>query len=140
MKVIAFSTNSNNKLAIALPADCDLTIEQTAQRILPEGQEYSVIENAQIDNDFFDAYQFIKSQIVLNYEWAKEIQKNKWREKRKPILDKLDVDYMKALERGDVNLQQQIANKKQQLRDITNTVLINDLENIKNTWPNILDS
>lgn len=140
MKVIAFSQGTNNKLAVAYPADVDLTIDQMAQTIVPNGEEYAILENLQVDNDFFDAYQFIKGQIVLNYEWAKEIQKNKWREKRKPLLDKLDVDYMKAIERGDVNLQQQIANKKQQLRDITNTVLINDLESIKNTWPNILDS
>jgi len=140
MKFIAFSQNDNKKLAIAYPADVDMTIEEMAQNILPNGEEYAILENISVDNDFFDAYQFIKGQIVLNYEWAKEIQKNKWREARKPLLEKLDVDYMKALERGDINAQKQISEKKEQLRDITNTVLIDDLETIKNTWPNILNS
>jgi hypothetical protein len=138
MKVIAFSQGPNNKLAVAYPADVDLTIEQIAQRILPSGQEYAILKNLQVDNDFFDAYQFIKGQIVLNYELAKEIQKNKWREARKPMLEKLDVDYMKALEIGDLQKQKEISTQKQQLRDVTNIVMIDNLDMIKSTWPNIL--
>lgn len=139
MKLIAFSQGTNNKLAVAYPADVDLTIEQIAEKILPNGEEYAILENIQLDDYFFDAYQFIKGEVVINYDWAKEIQKNKWREARKPMLEKLDIDYIKALEIGDLQKQKEISEKKQQLRDITNTIMINDLEMIKNTWPNILN-
>jgi hypothetical protein len=138
MKLIAFASNLENKLAIAYPADTDITIEESVKKIIPEGQEYAILENIQVDNDFFDAYQFIKGQIVLNYELAKEIQKNKWREARKPMLEKLDVDYMKALEIGDLQKQKEISTQKQQLRDVTNIVMIDNLDMIKSTWPNIL--
>lgn len=138
MKLIAFASNLENKLAIAYPADTDITIEESVKKIIPEGQEYAILENFTIDNYFFDAYQFIKGEVVINYDWAKEIQKNKWREVRKPMLEKLDVDYMKALEIGDLHSQKQISEKKQELRDVTNIVMIDNLDMIKSTWPNIL--
>lgn len=73
-----------------------------------------------------------------NYFLAKKIQKDKWRAARKPILEKLDVDYIKALEQADIKKQQEIINQKQVLRDITDTPLLDDLEVIKNTWPEVL--
>ena len=78
--------------------------------------------------------------IIVDINAAKEIWKDKFREVRKPILEKLDVEYMRALEVRDIQKQQQIATKKQQLRDITNTPLPDDLESIKNTWPAILNN
>jgi hypothetical protein len=78
--------------------------------------------------------------ITVDVNAAKEIWKDKFRQARKSILEKLDVEFMRALEDGDIQKQQEIAAKKQQLRDITNISLPNDLEGIKNTWPNVLNS
>ena len=50
---------------------------------------------------------------------ALEIKKNKIRQERKPLLDSLDIQYLKALELGDVEKQQEIIAKKQALRDAT---------------------
>jgi uncharacterized protein (DUF2267 family) len=58
--------------------------------------------------------------IKINLEKAKEIQKNKIREVRKPLLEKLDVDFVRALETGS-NLEE-IKDQKQALRDVTNLV------------------
>ena len=58
--------------------------------------------------------------IKINLEKAKEIQKNKIREVRKPLLEKLDVDFVRALETGS-NLEE-IKAQKQALRDVTNLV------------------
>jgi len=58
--------------------------------------------------------------IKINIEKAKEIQKNKLREARKPLLEKLDVDFVKALETGEDTIP--IAIQKQALRDVTNIV------------------
>lgn len=58
--------------------------------------------------------------IKINLDKAKEIQKDKLREARKPLLEKLDVDFVKALEiDGDTT---SIAAQKQALRDVTNLV------------------
>ena len=58
--------------------------------------------------------------IKINVDKAKEIQKDKMREVRKPLLEKLDVDFVRALETGsDV---EEIKTQKQALRDVTNIV------------------
>jgi hypothetical protein len=58
--------------------------------------------------------------IKINIDKAKEIQKNKLREARKPLLEKLDVDFVRALELGGDTAS--IAAQKQALRDVTNIV------------------
>jgi hypothetical protein len=58
--------------------------------------------------------------IKINVDKAKEIQKDKLREARKPLLEKLDVDFVRALELGRDTAS--IAAQKQALRDVTNIV------------------
>ena len=79
--------------------------------------------------------------ITINLDKAKEIQKNRWRTARKPILEKLDTEFMRAVENGDTAKQQQIVAKKQALRDVTTTDLstITTPEQLKNVWPDILN-
>jgi hypothetical protein len=76
--------------------------------------------------------------IKVNIDKAKEVQKNKWRDARKKRFETLDLQFMLALEKGNVEQQKIISNKKQQLRDVTNTSLSDNLEEIKITYPNIL--
>jgi viroplasmin and RNaseH domain-containing protein len=79
--------------------------------------------------------------ITINLDKAKEIQKNRWRTARKPILEKLDTEFMRAVETGDTTKQQQIVTQKQTLRDVTTTDLstITNTQELKNVWPNILN-
>jgi hypothetical protein len=58
--------------------------------------------------------------IKINLDKAKEIQKDKLREARKPLLEKLDVDFVRALELGGDTAS--IAAQKQALRDVTSIV------------------
>jgi len=58
--------------------------------------------------------------IKINLDKAKEIQKDKMRVVRKPLLEKLDVDFVRALEMGEDT--STIAQQKQALRDVTNIV------------------
>ena len=78
--------------------------------------------------------------ITINLDKAKEIQKNRWRTARKPILEKLDTQFMRAVGTGDTAKQQQIATQKQALRDVTTTDLssVTTPEELKNVWPDIL--
>lgn len=57
--------------------------------------------------------------IVVNMQKAKEIKKNTIREQRKPLLEALDVEMLRAIETGDTVKQAEIAAKKQALRDCT---------------------
>ena len=58
--------------------------------------------------------------IKININKAKEIQKDKIRQVRTPLLEKLDVDFIRALELGGDTAS--IASQKQALRDVTNIV------------------
>lgn len=58
--------------------------------------------------------------IQVNINKAKEITKDKLREERKPLLEKLDVEFQRALETG-ADTSAIVANK-QALRDATNQV------------------
>jgi hypothetical protein len=137
MKTVIYP-QENNKLAIMAILVTESTIEDIVRKSVPENTPYTIVENLEIITEFLDCYEYRDGQAVINYEWAKEIQKNKWREMRKPILEKLDIEFMKALETGNQQNIQEIANKKQELRDVTKTLLIDNLDTIGSTIPNIL--
>lgn len=55
--------------------------------------------------------------ININMNKAKDIWRNKIRQERQPVLEKLDIDYIKAIEEQNTITQQEIISKKQALRD-----------------------
>jgi len=57
--------------------------------------------------------------IKINMTKAREIKRDMIRAERKPLLEQLDVEYMRAQEAGDTQKQALIADKKQSLRDAT---------------------
>ena len=78
--------------------------------------------------------------IIVNLDKAKAIWKDKWREVRKPLLASLDIEFMKAVESADIEKQAEIASKKQELRDVTNTPILGTTpEEIKSVWPEVLN-
>lgn len=78
--------------------------------------------------------------IGINIEKAKEIQHNRWRAARTPILAALDVQYMQALEAGDTAAQALIVAKKNALRDVTDTPFPSDVPaDIAALWPECLN-
>ena len=76
-----------------------------------------------LDKEFLHAYDIDKkNNLVMNLSKAKEIYKQKIRYDRKPKLEKLDVDFTRALEDGDDVKRADIVSKKKELRDITKLV------------------
>jgi len=69
--------------------------------------------------------------IKVNMDKAKAIKQDMVRDERKPLLEQLDVDYMRAQEAGDTAAQQDIAAKKQALRDATEDPVILDAQTPK---------
>lgn len=64
--------------------------------------------------------------ISINITKAKDIAKEVLRAERQPILQKLDVEFQRALETSNTELQTSIVESKQFLRDITkNSSIIN---------------
>lgn len=136
--MIILYPQQNNKLAI-LTSTGVLPIEEVAKKDVPLNVPYKIITALNIDNDFFDAYEFDQEVgAKINISKAKDIWLDHYRRTRTPLLERLDIDFMKAVESGDTALQKEIAAKKQALRDVTKIELPDTLEGIKNTWPEIL--
>ena len=125
----------NGQVAVVIPCgDVNDAIKD-----VPEGVEYKIVESVDIDNDYFNAYEFdAELGAKVNIEKAKAIHLDKFRSARTPLLAALDISFMRAVEAGDADLQKEIASKKQALRDVTSIELPNTLEGIKATWPEVL--
>jgi len=75
--------------------------------------------------------------IYIDIPKAKDIWKDKIREKRKSALEKLDVDFMRATEQG--NDTTTIVADKQTLRDLPSQVdTANTVDEIKTVWNDML--
>jgi len=57
--------------------------------------------------------------ITVDMTKAREIKRDQLRAERKPLLEQLDVEFMRAQEAGDTQKQALISDKKQSLRDVT---------------------
>jgi hypothetical protein len=126
----------NGQVAVVIPTgDVNNAIKD-----VPAGVEYKIVESVDIDNDYFNAYEFdAETGAKVNIEKAKAIHLDKFRAARKPKLDKLDIDFMKAVEANNEEKKAEIVAAKQALRDVTLTPLPDDLAGIKATWPEILN-
>ena len=126
----------NGQVAVVFPTgDVNNSLKD-----IPAGVPYKIVESLDIDNEFFNAYEFDADLgAKVNIDKAKAIQLDKFRAARAPKLTKLDIDFMKAVGVGDQTKRDEIIAEKQALCDVTLTQLPNDLAGIKATWPSILN-
>jgi hypothetical protein len=125
-----------NKLAVIIPTG-DV---QDAIKDVPAGVEYAIVDSLDgVDDDYFDGFVYADGEAVADISACKGIHLDKFRAARTPLLAKLDVDYMKAIEVEDSVAASAIAVEKQALRDVTKLPLPNTLPEIKATWPDILN-
>ena len=75
--------------------------------------------------------------ITIDINKAKKVWKDKIRVARKPVLEKLDVDFMRATEQGTDKTS--IVNDKQTLRDLPSQVdTATTTDEIKAVWNDML--
>lgn len=136
MFIVYKQQNGNAGFLIPTTQDVNLAIKD-----IPDGAEYKIVESNIKDRKYLDAFDFDSNSETgtkINIERAKAIHLNRFRAVRTPKLEKLDIEYMKALESGDAAKTAEIAAQKQALRDVTLTPLPDDFEGIKATWPEII--
>lgn len=99
--------------------------ESEAERIafdrLPSdaiGPRFVAAETIPADRTFRDAWTDAGS-VVVDMPKARELHKDTLRRLRAPLLAALDVDYQRADELNDTAAKQDIAARKQALRDVT---------------------
>ena len=126
----------NGQVAVVIPTGN----VNNAIKDVPEGVEYKIVESVDIDNDYFNAYEFdAEAGAKVNIDKAKAIHLDKFRAARAAKLAKLDIDFMKAVEANDEARKAAVALEKQALRDVTKTILPDDITGIKSMWPKILN-
>jgi len=138
-QVIAYSKPAGG-VAIVVTAP-GVSLEEVIQRDIPSNVEIYTINSNQLpeDKEFRNCWELVNGSVSVNIEQAKEVWKDKWREARKPKLEQLDIEFMRALEQGDTIKQEQVTEQKQALRDVTDTPLPNTIASIKSVWPEILN-
>lgn len=126
-------------VAVVYPSP-GVSIEDAVAASVPEGVPFSVVNAEDLPDRYFrDAWEFNgPTGAKVNVEKAKEVQRNVWRRIRASKLEALDLEVIKAVERGDAKRRNAIAAEKQALRDVTGHPLPDDLEGIKATIPDIL--
>jgi hypothetical protein len=82
-----------------------------------------------------------KGIVTVNMTKAKEMVKEGLRTARQPLLQDLDVQFMRAVESGNTALQAEVAAKKQELRDLTDLPSIKNAKttnDLRKAWPDFL--
>jgi hypothetical protein len=140
MRLITYAQD-NGHIAVICPAHQSGDFAELIASQIPETPHKIVnADSLNIDNDYFDAYEFdADAGAVLNMDKAKAIRLDQFREARKPLLEALDVDYMRALEVEDSVAAAAIAVRKQELRDVTKLPLPDSLDELKAFLPSALN-
>jgi len=58
--------NTNGTIGIIIPADCGLTVEQIAQKDVPTGYKYKIVDVSEVSNDreFRDAWTIDEAELT----------------------------------------------------------------------------
>lgn len=136
MKVIVYNGDSGNAYVLTpiypeelTPAEEDAFMERLQQKDvppLPDGsprpswvKELNSPEIARMSNLFESWKVSSKGEIYWDAAAGRELKKREIRQLRKPLLEALDVEFMRALEAGDTGAVAAISAKKKALRDLT---------------------
>lgn len=153
MKVIVY-TRQDGGVTVILPCVSqddppDFSQDDALQRALKKDVPASatnvrLVEQGEISNDrtFRNAWKDTGSKIDVDMPKARDIWRDKMRLARAPKLIALDIQFQRADEAGNQAKKQEIASKKQILRDVTELPAIEAAqtpEELKAVWPKELD-
>jgi hypothetical protein len=111
----------------AIPADATNVIELAEGWSAPDG-----------DRAFRDAWSINGGVVGIDIAKARDVLKEKMRLARKPLLEQLDMEYLRADEIKDETKKAEIAAAKQSLRDVTALAAIDSAKThgeLRAAWP-----
>lgn len=94
----------------AWPAECVLPVKSW---------RFIDVSEIPTDRTYRNAWTDVDRKLGHDLPKAREIHREHLRRKRGPILAQLDVDFMRASERGDAQEMEKVVRQKQYFRDIT---------------------
>lgn len=119
----------------------EVPLEDVLAKDCPPGAFIINADALPSDNEFFDAWKVAGNAVTVDMPAARGIWRDKMRQARAPKLAALDVEFMRAVERGDAAAQADIAARKQALRDVTADPAIESAATtaeLRAVWPAIL--
>jgi len=118
-KVIIYTDSDGNLVELWPAPGLDPVV--VANKDVPTGISYFIDDDSNLpgDDNFRSAWKENSGSVVVDMDLAKEIHKDNIRTVRKPLLERKDADYMKALESADTATQATVSAEKQSLRDAT---------------------
>lgn len=124
--------------------DPALEIQKWHDDIKGKVESFRPLEEEEMPEDryFRDAWEHKEDALNINLDKCKNIHRQVLRGLRAPKFESLDVEFMRAIEAGDTEKQNEIADKKQVLRDIPQAPEIENAttpEEIKAFMPSILE-
>ena len=137
-RFIVYQNPQNDMMEVLIPCIDDINV---LLKNVPKNQDGNMVPFKIIDNfpKYPETFDLKDNQIVRNRNKLHNLKKNEWRFIRKPKLEKLDIEFMKSIEVGDIVKQNEIKLKKQELRDTTDTDVSNLSDNdLENYTPAIL--
>ncbi len=136
-------TQGNGTVAAVTPApDCGLTIEEVADRSVPSGISYEIVDTSVFPADryFRNAWTQNGASVVIDMPRAREIHRTNIRLARDPKLATLDIEFQRCLEYGEDT--SAIVAQKEALRDAPQDPAIDTAatpEELKAVWPAVLE-
>ena len=116
--------NEEGKVHSTLYCSDRLTIEEVAAKCVEGASQYFTKHRSELSeyiaSPFFDALaaNFESQTVSIDMVAAREVTRDIIREARKPVLEKLDVEYQRAIETEDKDRMKEVAELKQLLRDL----------------------
>lgn len=94
---------------------------------------YTIFHESPIKaNEYVDVHKFDENMnLYIDITAAKQFHLSLLRNERQPLLKKLDLDFIIALENGDDEQISKIKEMKRRLRDVTIHPLLNEVNNIE---------
>lgn len=117
-----------------------------ARSIPPEASDVSVLADAwappDIDREFRNAWRHTGGAFRVDMPHARDLHREKMRRARKPLMEALDIEYMRLDEAGDSAGKVKLAQNKQKLRDVTADPAIEAAQTpaeLRAVWPKVLE-
>lgn len=134
MKVIVHKLRAGN---VVITTPVEITTEEFVSNHLPSDEPYIIMDSDKLPiAKYIKSFDIVNGKITIDMDVAKEVRKEELRFLRDAAFKPLDVEFMRAVEQGNTAKQQEIAAKKQALRDVTSSpafdtaATLDDLEKI----------
>lgn len=122
----------------------DAFLQRIAAKDVPEdASDVRIVDCSDIPPTYRDYRNALRANVTFDMAQCRAIHRDKLRTARRPLLEALDVEYMRADETDDKDAKAQIAKRKQALREVTVDPAIDaaaTIEDLSACWPAALKS